>query len=305
MVFFSTNKQKNGQQVCATYTWKTSVLEMGGFALDLTRSRPPIWWWSCHLRVQTQREIFWVWKSDLHPCPDTRPFLLQDVWRRHCKAQEGEPFAAGGEHTHSTNSTDPRAGSHTVTPWHRLTLCPLCSCLLAGDHTQAGFPWKNCRFQSYVLPSTPLPVFLPMHSVWRMGRWWQCLVGKMLWTLWQEFLRNCYFVAAAIIQQNKVFSRDFQLRAVWKGSTKDRNIFLCFAGELLAVECIVSKRSVSYMWLCGREEIIRHIFTTWGRILNVTELHLSHYTVFRGLNGLGYHDSRKKFRRHLDKQLCP
>lgn len=43
-------------------------------------------------------------------------------------------------------------------------------CLLTGEHTQVGFPWKNCMFQSYVLPCTPLPVFLPMHSVWRMGR---------------------------------------------------------------------------------------------------------------------------------------
>lgn len=67
MVFFSINKQKNGQQVCATYTWKTSVLESGGFALDLTCWRPPIWWWSCHLRVQTQGEIFGVkkWPASL------------------------------------------------------------------------------------------------------------------------------------------------------------------------------------------------------------------------------------------------
>lgn len=124
--------------MCGTYTWKLCVLETGGFAMDLTHLRPPIRWWSCHSRVLTQGEIFQVWKSDLHPCPDIRPFLpsgrvkkpLQGTggWALYCQVRA---------HTHThTSSTDARAGSLAVTPRHGVTHYALYA-------AQVPFDWKS------------------------------------------------------------------------------------------------------------------------------------------------------------------
>lgn len=84
---------------CVAHTWKPCVLEMGGFALNLTHRRPPI---------------------DGNPvtCTDTRGnflsrkewpafpalayvlFFHQDVWRSHCKAQEWALYCQAGAHKH-------------------------------------------------------------------------------------------------------------------------------------------------------------------------------------------------------------
>lgn len=132
--------------------------------------------------ILTQGEIFQVQKSDLHPCPDICPFLKSGCVKKPLQGTGGWALCCQvWAHTHNTSSTDPRAGSHTLTPWQWLTLCPLC-CLCAFWLEITGkeaFHGKT-MFQSYVLPYNPLPVFLPRHSVWRMGRWQQCSVGKAL-----------------------------------------------------------------------------------------------------------------------------
>lgn len=43
-------------------------------------------------------------------------FLNQDAWRSHCKAQEGEPFAARYEHTHTIEAAPIPGQDHTLLP---------------------------------------------------------------------------------------------------------------------------------------------------------------------------------------------
>lgn len=86
---------------------------------------------------------------------------------------------------------------------------------------------------------------------------------------------------------------------MWKGSTKERNILFVFCWRTAGsgMYCIQAKCFFHVVVWEGRDyflQKIRHLFTTWGRILNVTELYPSHYTVFRGLNVTDYYDSRKK-----------
>lgn len=202
---------------------------MGVFALDLTCLRPPIQWWSCHSRVPIQGEIFWVWKSDLHPCPDTRPFLpsgcvkkpLQGTggWALYCQVWAHTQHK---QHRSQGRITPcyPRALAHTMP-----STLPVC--LLTGDHMQAGFPWKNCTFQSYVLPSTPLPVFLPMHSVWKMGRWWQCSVGKMLWTIVTGIFKELLFHGCCYNTAKWSFLKGFPTEGSVEGIHKGQKHFLC------------------------------------------------------------------------------
>lgn len=169
---------------------------MGGFALDLTHLRPPIRRWSCHSLVLTQGEIFWVGKSDLHSLPWHTSFssikTCEEATARHRRVSPLLP----GRNTQTPQAVLIPGQDHTVTPWHRLTLCPLhCPCAFWLEITQVGFPWKNCTFQSSVTPLYPLAC-LPAHA-------FSLKDGKMMTVLCRkdvvDHCDHCYFVAAAII----------------------------------------------------------------------------------------------------------
>lgn len=217
--------------MCGTYAWKPRVLGTGGFALDLTHQRPPIWWWSCHSCTADTRGNFQSTKEWPASLPWHMSFssirMREEATARH---ERVSALLLGSAHTHITSSTDPRckAGSHTVTPWHGLTLCPLhCPCAFWLAITCKDFPWKDHMFQSYVFPYTPLPGFLPSHSIWRMGRWQQCSVGKTLQTIVTgiskelPFLRCCYNTAKGS------FFKGFPTEGTVERIHKGEKHFLC------------------------------------------------------------------------------
>lgn len=101
--------------------------------------------------ILTQGEIFQVQKSDLHPCPDICPFLKSGCVKKPLQGTGGWALCCQvWAHTHNTSSTDPRAGSHTLTPWHWLTLRPLfCLCAFWLEITgKEAFHGKTVCFKA-------------------------------------------------------------------------------------------------------------------------------------------------------------
>lgn len=179
----------------------------------------------------TQGEIFRVQKSSLHPCPDICPFLPSGCVKKPLQSTRGWALCCQvSAHTHITSSTDPRckAGSHTVTPWHGLTLCPLhCPCAFWLAITCKDFPWKDHMFQSYVFPYTPLPGFLSSHSIWRMGRWQQCSVGKTLQTIVTGISKELPFLCCCYNTAKGSFFKGFPTEGTVERIHKGEKRFLC------------------------------------------------------------------------------